>query len=55
MNKKQWDKDIENGIENLRIADEEIKQHMGNLFSLSGGKIGMEYNPDIKTNLMSGK
>ena len=50
MNIKQWDKDIAAGIVN-----EEMKQHMGNLFILSDGRIGVEYDPDIRVNLMSGK
>ena len=49
MKTKQWDKDIAAGIVN-----EEMKQHMGNLFTLSGGRIGVEYDPDIRVNLMSG-
>ena len=50
MNTKQWDKDIAAGIVN-----EEMKQHMGDLFILSDGRIGVKYDPDIRVNLMSGK
>ena len=35
MNTNQWDADIEKGI-----VGDELKRHMYNLWSLSGGKVG---------------
>ena len=35
MNATEWDKDTEKGI-----VSEEMRQHMYNLWSLSGGRIG---------------
>ena len=40
MKTNQWDADIEKSLKELRIVDEEIKQHLYNLWSLSGGRIG---------------
>ena len=40
MNTKQWDKDIDESLKQLRIANEEVIHHLYNLWSLSGGKIG---------------
>lgn len=40
MKTTQWDADIEKSLEKLRIVDKEITQHLYNLYSLSGGRIG---------------
>ena len=45
MNTKQWDNDIERSLRHTELSDErfineEMKQHMDNLFSLTDGRIG---------------